>query len=81
MAGSEARSLPPFSHVPGQLSSVGLWSANIRPGSRPCALSTRVSGHTSTASGVYMLVRGHQRGHLLLLAPFGHALPLHLFGP
>ena len=59
--GLGARSLPPFSTVLGQLSPVGLWEHKHSPGSHPCPWSTSVLGRTSTGSGAYMLVRGHQR--------------------
>ena len=56
---------------------LGCRLANMQPGSRPCAwlfLYWIRGVHASQGSPV--------GGHLLLLAPFGHALPLFAFvGP
>jgi hypothetical protein len=82
MVGLGARSLLPFSTAPGQLPPVGLWECTHLARLTPlCLAGWRVGPYLYWARGVHAGQGLSAGGHLLLLAPFGHALPLHLLGP
>ena len=79
--GTGARFLPPFSTVPGQLSPVGPWDCKHSTRLTPvCLADRRVGPYLYLVRGVHAGQGPSVGGHLLPLAPFGHALPLLFVG-